>query len=391
MVKKQVPETEKQSVPADKQITERQRSVWLQELSRIQHRFTRGSEILTNPLDIEVGITPKELVYEEGKMKVYRYIPVKDKLYSPPVLISYALVNRQYMLDLQPDRSVIKYLLNQGIDVYIIDWGYPSPADKFITMEDYIEGYLNNAVEKVSHEVQKSSKNKTAPQVNLMGICQGGTFSIIYSALHPEKVKNLVTIVTPVDFHTDTGLLNIWSQGLDINKMVDTLGNIPGDFMNIGFLLLNPFRLMFDKYVNFMEHLEDKDFVNNFIRMEKWIFDSPDQIGETIRQFVRDCYQKNLLIQNRLTIGNKTVNLQDITMPVLNIYAEYDHLVPPACSRTFTDHISSKDKESASYPTGHIGIFVSSQSQRDICPRLGSWLVKHSAMPSSAKASEGSK
>jgi polyhydroxyalkanoate synthase len=349
---------------------EKTKHSWLEEMALLQKKFIKGMEVLTSPLDIEVGVTPKELVYQEDKIKVFRYTPVKNKLCKPPVLFVYALVNKQYMIDLQPDRSIVQYLLNQGIDVYVIDWGYPSAGDRYITLEDYVEGYLNNVVDELRHRAGVS-------QITLAGICQGGTFSIMYSALHPEKIKNLVTIVSPVDFHTDTGLLNVWSQGLDVDKMVDTFGNIPGDFMNIGFLLLNPFRLVSDKYVGLLEHIDNKDFVNNFIRMEKWIFDSPDQAGECFRKFIRDCYQKNLLIQNKFEVGGQIVNLKNITMPVLNIFAEYDNLVPPACSRNFTKYVGSKDTESASFPTGHIGIFVSARSQKEICPRLSAWLIKH--------------
>lgn len=361
------------------QKTETEKGVWLGELTRFQQRFIRGLKVLTSPLDIETGTAPKELIYQEDKMQVFHYTPVKPKLYSPPVLVVYALINRQYMLDLQPSRSIVRYLLNQGHDVYIIDWGYPSAGDKFVTLEDYIEEYLNNAVAQVCTLAGVT-------KLTLMGVCQGGTFSIIYSALHPEQVKNLVTIVTPFDFHTDTGLLNVWAQGLDMDKLVDTLGNVPGDFMNIGFLMLNPFRLVSDKYIKLLDHIDNKDFVNNFIRMEKWIFDSPDQAGEALKQFVRDLYQKNLLKQNKLKIGEKTVNLKNITMPVLNVFGEYDHLVPPACSRNFTDYIASQDKESTAFPTGHIGMFVSSRSQKEICPRLSKWLIKRSTMESAKKA-----
>lgn len=342
------------------------------EMDFLQKKFLKGVEILTSPMDTATAVSPSELVYQEDRMKLFHYTPVKQKLHTPPVLMVYALVNRQYMLDLQPGRSVIQYLLSQGIDVYLIDWGYPSQMDKFITLEDYIDGYLNNAVDKV---LELSGESK----LTIAGICQGGTFSAIYSSLHPDKIKNLITIVAPIDFDTDTGLLNIWAKGLDVDKMAKSFGNIPGDFMNIGFLLMNPFRLVMDKYIGFMINIDDKDFVNNFIRMEKWIFDSPDQAGAAWKQFIRDCYQKNLLIKGELKIGAKTVNLKNITMPVLNIFAEYDHLVPPACSREFTKHVGSKDTEIASFPTGHIGIFVSSKSQKEICPRMSEWIIKRSS------------
>ena len=102
----------------------------------------------------------------------------------------------------------------------------------------------------------------------------------------PEKVQNLITTVTPTNFDTDKGLLNIWMKDIDVDQMVDTYGNMPGDIMNFAFLLLNPARLMIDKYVGFLENMDNKEFVENFVRMEKWIFDSPDVPGETFRQFV---------------------------------------------------------------------------------------------------------
>ena len=173
-------------------------------------------------------------------------------------------------------------------------------------------------------------------RINLMGICMGGTFCVIYSALHPEKIKNLITTVTPTNFDTDKGLLHMWMRNIDPDLLVDTYGNISGDIMNFGFLLLNPARLMIDKYVGFFEHMENKSFVENFVRMEKWIFDSPDLPGETFRQFIKDCYQKNLLIQNRLEVGGMVVDLKNITMPLINFYGKYDHLVPPEACELLT-------------------------------------------------------
>lgn len=212
------------------------------------------------------------------------------------------------MLDLQPERSVVRNFLQAGIDLYMIDWGYPSRKDKYLTIDDHVNGYMDNIVD---HIRQRCDVDK----VNLMGICMGGTFCVIYSALHPDKVKNLITTVCPTNFDTDQGLLHIWMKDVDVDKMIDAFGNMPGDLMNFGFLLLNPARLMIDKYVGFLENMDDKAFVENFIRMEKWIFDSPDVPGETFRQFVRDCYQKNLLIQSKLVVGGRRVDLKSSPCP----------------------------------------------------------------------------
>ncbi|UCD31463.1 MAG: class III poly(R)-hydroxyalkanoic acid synthase subunit PhaC, partial [Desulfobacterales bacterium] len=156
--------------------------------------------------------------------------------------------------------------------------------------------------------------------------------------------------------------------------MVGTYGNIPGDIMNFGFLLLNPARLMIDKYMGFIENMDNKKFVENFIRMEKWIFDSPDVPGETFRQFIKDCYQDNLLIQSKMRVGGKRVNLKNITMPLLNYYGRYDHLVPPEACELLTSKVGSKDVEDICLDTGHIGIYVSSKCQKEFAPRIAGWL-----------------
>ena len=268
--------------------------------------------------DIQIGVTPKEEVYREDKVVLYRFTPKVEHSLNIPILIVYALVNRPYIVDLQEGRSLVANLLNLGMDVYITDWGYPSRSDRFLTLDDYINGYINNCVDVVRdrHNLE---------QINLLGICQGGAFSLCYSSIYPEKVKNLITMVTPVDFHIKEGLLNVWggstlgSQALDVDLMVDTLGNIPGDFMNLEFLLLKPFQLGIQKYIDLLDTIESEDKLLNFLRMEKWIFDSPDQAGEAYRQFMKDFYQGNKLIKGEVEIGEKRVNLENIRIPILNI------------------------------------------------------------------------
>ncbi len=320
--------------------------------------------------DVDVDTAPKKLVFREDKMRVLHYEPMVDEPHPMPILIVYALVNRQYMMDLQTNRSLIRNLLRMGMDVYIIDWGYPGKMDRFLTMEDYIEGYIDHAVDAV---LADSGRNR----LTLLGVCQGGTFSLIYTALHQDKIENLICMVTPVDFHVDDGLLNVWAQPMDVDAIVEAFGVVPGDFLNLGFLMLKPFQLMVDKYVGLLENLDNKDVVENFLRMEKWIFDSPDQAGEAYRQFLKDLYQGNKLARGELEIGGRRVDLKNITCPVLNIFGEKDHLVPPSSSRPITDLVGSKDTAVLSFPVGHIGIYVSSRSQREIGPKLVAWLKEH--------------
>ena len=327
----------------------------------------KASDVLLEPLDTEIAVTPYDVVYEEDRVKLKHYKPTVEIKLKRPLLVVYALINRETMLDLQPGRSVVQNFLQEGIDVYMIDWGYPARKDRYLTIDDHVNGYIDNVVDFI---LDKHNLNK----IHLMGICMGGTFCVIYSALHPEKIKNLVTTVTPTNFDTNQGLLHIWMKDMDVDRIVDTYGNIPGDIMNMGFLLLNPARLMIDKYVGFIENMANKTFVENFVRMEKWIFDSPDVPGETFRQFVRDCYQKNLLIQSKMEVGGKRVDLKKITMPLLNYYGKYDHLVPPEACELLTSKVGSKDVEDICLDTGHIGIYVSSKYQKEFAPRIARWL-----------------
>jgi polyhydroxyalkanoate synthase subunit PhaC len=285
------------------------------------------------------------------------------------VLIVYALVNRQYMLDLQPDRSFIRNMLKFGLDVYIIDWGYPTKVDMYLTMDDYINGYLDNCVD----AIRGQSK---CDKVSLMGVCQGGTFSAIYSALHPEKVQNLVTLVAPIDFATNDGLLFNWSKFMNVDALVENYRVIPGDILNEGFLMLMPFNLNIKKYIDMLDVMEDKEKLLNFLRMEKWIFDSPGQAGECLRQFVKDCYQGNKLAKGELRVGDHVVNLKNITMPLLNIYASADHLVPPAATKPLNDLVGSDDKTLYEFQGGHIGVFVGSRSQKELAPAIAGWLTE---------------
>jgi len=341
----------------------------LKYLNEVQSKLMKGSELLTDIEEIDVGTAAKELIYAEDKLELHHYKPLAGKACGVPIMITYALVNRAYMLDIQPDRSFIRNLLNLGLDVYMIDWGYPTQADRYLSMDDYINGYMNNCVE----AVRKHSKSD---KVSLMGICQGGTFSGIYSALYPEKVHNLITLVAPFDFATNDGLLFNWSKDMDIDALVDAYGVVPGDVLNESYLMLMPFNLNIKKYIDMLEVLEDKDKLINFLRMEKWIFDSPGQAGECLRQFVKDLYQGNKLSKGELTLGNKTVNLKNITMPILNIYASADHLVPPAATKPFNDLVSSIDKTLYEFKGGHIGVFVGSRSQKELAPAISKWLIE---------------
>jgi len=357
-------------------------AVYLKEMEKYAHRLYQISETMMAKSDVDLATCPKELVFQEDIVSLYHFPSKEKKRCQVPLLINYALVNRETMMDLEEGKSLIRNLLSLGIDIYMIVWGYPSRAERYVTLDDYIDMYIDDCVSYVlkTHDIDR---------LNMMGVCQGGTFSAIYTALYPEKIRNLITMVTPIDFHTEDGLLNIWSRYLNTDLAVETMGNIPGDLMNFIFLILKPYQLMIDKYVSFVESARNPKAIENFLRMEKWIFDSPDQAGEAFRKFVKEMYQKNSLIKGELEIGGRKVDLKRIDMPVLNIYAEKDHLVPPSSSNVFSRYTGSKDFTDKCFPVGHIGVYVSSKTQRDLAPLIADWLVLRStAKPVKRKKSK---
>jgi polyhydroxyalkanoate synthase len=339
-----------------------------EEMLDFSRKLSHGMENLLNAKKIDTGVSPRDEVYREDKLVLYRYrVPEGVERNPVPLLIVYALVNRPYMTDIQEDRSTIKGLLATGQDVYLIDWGYPDHADRSLTLDDYINGYIDRCAD---HICETHGLNA----INILGICQGGAFSLCYASLHQEKVRNLVTMVTPVDFKTEDNLLSAWVQHMDVDLAVDTMGNIPGELLNWTFLSLKPFSLTGQKYVNMVDVLDNPDRIKNFLRMEKWIFDSPDQAGETFRQFIKDFYQKNGLIEGGIEIGGREIDLANVTCPVLNIYAMQDHLVPPASSKALEGRTGSKDYTELAFPGGHIGIYVSGKAQKEVTPAIGNWL-----------------
>ena len=340
----------------------------LRELGELQGKLAGSIRVLQAAADVQFGCSDKDPVYREGKLTLFHYRPLAPPTGAPPLLIVYALVNRPYMMDLQPDRSLIRRLLELGLDIYLIDWGYPDAADRYIDLHDYIDGYIDRCVSAVLEQHR-------LPALNLLGVCQGGSLSLCYTALHPERVRNLITMVTPVDFHTPENLLAKWVRALDLDALVDAHGVVPGDLLNAAYVSLMPFRLLQQKYVNLVD-LQDQSQADNFMRMEKWIFDSPAQAGEAFRQFGRWFFQENRLALGTLAIGSRPVDLKRIVQPVLNIYGKQDHLVPPSASTALERLVGTTDYMALGLDAGHIGMYVSSRAQRELPQAIAYWLSR---------------
>jgi polyhydroxyalkanoate synthase subunit PhaC len=257
--------------------------------------------------------------------------------------------------------------LAEGLDVYLIDWGYPDGADRFTTLADYINDHVAGCVEHIL-------KAHRLDALNVLGVCQGGVLSLCFSALYSQRVKNLITMVTPVDFHTRADLLSKWVRKIDVAAWVGD-GNVSGDTLNQLFLSLMPFRLTQQKYVDLMAGSPDRERVENFMRVEQWIFDSPDQAGAAFREFVTWFYQENRLMQNRLEISGRKVDLRTLNIPILNLIGKRDHLVPPDASLALQKLVGSKDYTALELDLGHIGMYISARAQHEVPAAIAKWLA----------------
>ena len=333
-----------------------------------------ADEQLDRVASVGVGETPSEVVYTENKLELLHYEPLTDEPHDVPILITYALINRPFILDLQPDRSVVRRLLEAGHDVYLVDWNEPSRLDQHLTLDDYVSRYIDNCVDVVRERSGQES-------INVLGYCMGGTMAAMYAALHPEKVRSLGLMAAGLYFEDQSGgVLELWGDDAhyDPEDVTEAFGNMPAEMLDVGFALMDPVSNFVSKYVRFYDNIEDDDFVENFARMERWLDEGIDVAGEAYKEFLTDVYQGNKLYENELYLDGKHVDVSKIDMPMLLIMGEYDHLIPCGASEPFADVVGTDDVEQIKYPTGHIGLSVSSSSHEDVWPRVAEWFYEKS-------------
>jgi polyhydroxyalkanoate synthase len=355
----------------------------IKEFTAFTRRMQQGRDLLdkTKDSDVQIATTPKREVFRQDKTVLYHYTPTHKKTIATPVLVVYGLVGRYTMADLQEDRSLVRNLLAQGVDLYVVDWGTPTRSDRWLTLEDYIDGYLGDCVDFIRRQ-QKVDK------VSLLGICEGGVFTTCYAARNPGKVKSLVLTITPIDFHAVSkdapmhhGLIGLWARSMtadDVDRLIEANGNLPGELMSFVFSMMTPVNALTKYNLGLFDVMDDEKKLLNFLRMEKWLADRPDHPGEAAKQWLKDLYQGNQLVKGEFRLGGEKVNLKRIDMPVLNVFAEEDHIIPPKSTQALKALIGTKRYTELPLPGGHVGVFVSGKSQGILGKNIFGWLKSHS-------------
>lgn len=340
-------------------------------------RYVKGVKAIVDSYDIPVGLTPKETVWTLNKTKLYRYNPVKppEERYPVPLLLVYALINKPFIFDLAPGRSFIEFMVNEGFDVYLLDWGAPGLEDKNTSFDDYVTEYLHRSVRKV----QRISGSK---EISMLGYCLGATIAVTYAAIYPEvALRNLILLTAPIDFSEQPeGSMAMWlDEGrLDVDKLVDTYGNVPGELIRYWAKMLKPVENFAGAYVNLLKMMDDEGAVRGWQAINRWVEDVIPFAGEAFRQFVEVYLRRNSLIKGEHTIDGKVVDLVNIQAALLNVVAKYDHLVAQSQSMSIMELVSSHDKQLMVIPSTHVGIMASSSARYKLWPELVNWLSERS-------------
>lgn len=338
------------------------------EVERTITRATRSIDVIFNREEPEVGLTPKDVLYSRGTLRLYHYHAMSDEVYRIPVVFVMSLISKPYILDLTPGVSFVEFLLKSGFDVFMIDWGVPRPEDSKLRLEDYTTDFIPACVEKIREATGER-------EISFIGYCMGGMLSLIYGGLHDDApMANLVTIATPVNFE-GMGLFKQWTdkRWFDVDRIVDTLGNIPPEMMYRSFEMLRPAdRLV--SYVRLWDNLWNDTYVKHYRLMNKWTGEQIPFPGECFRQATKELSWENKLYKGELQIAGETVDLKRITCPVLNAMAQHDHIAPYEATNELTELVGSEEKEDLLLKGGHVSLVAGPNAVMRLWPKVNEWL-----------------
>jgi len=303
----------------------------------------------------------------EGKASLLYYPPLNDPA-ARPLLLVYSLVNRVHVLDLAPGHSLVERLQRLGHPVYVLDWGRPNASDAGLSLADYVCGYLSTAVGLVR-------RHGGARTIDLLGICQGGSLALCLASLEPRAFNRLVTLVTPVDFHTPGDVLADLARVLDLPALLAPDGNLPGAVLAALFGMLRPLRGAGAARAPWLDVGVDTEKIERLRRLLAWQADYPDQAGRAWLEFVTACYRENRLLQGTLVLDRHVVDLRRLRLPVLNVFARADHLVPPAASQALGRAMGSRRYQELAIEGGHVGVFAGRRSLEIVPPAISRFLT----------------
>ena len=338
-----------------------------EEVERSLQRGVKGLQYLSAEAP-DVGMTPKDEIYSRGTLRLFHYKPQVDEVYRVPILLVMSLVSRSYIFDLTPGQSLVEFLLKQGYDVYMIDWGEPRPDDSRLRMENYVLDFIPDCIDRVLEDCDE-------PDLSLTGYCMGGSLALMYAALHSDgPLKNLVCFTTPYNYD-GMGLFKEFSdpKHFDVDRIVDTLGNVPAEMMVRSFEMLRPVSRVAGR-IRLWDNMWNDEFVRSYRVFDRWANEQIPFPGECFRQSTKELQWANKLYKGEFRLGGKLVDVSRIHVPFLNVMAEHDHIVPYEAARELVDAVGSEDKQAIVLKGGHVSLIAGPNAVRRMWPALDAWL-----------------
>jgi polyhydroxyalkanoate synthase len=348
------------------QLLQESRNQWL-------NTTRRWVEVLTVDPSPPIGCSPKDVIWRKNKSKLYRYRNFSGIRFRTPVLFVYALINKPYILDLTPGMSIIEYLVERGFDVYLLDWGQFYWEDRNLGFADLVHDYIRQAVIRVA-------RTSGSEEISLVGYCMGGTLSTMYTALYAKpRIRNLIYIASPLDFE-EAGIAGrrMQSPGFDVDRVVETLGLIPRDLVDCGLRMLNPVNNYIGTYSRLWRMLDDGGSVEAWKLLNKWMIDGINFPGQAFRDWVKDFYQNNALIQDQIYVRGQRVELSRIQSNILALSGLRDHIVAPHQTTNALAHFGSQETECRQYKVGHGGLVFGKVAREQVFPDVAAWLAEKS-------------
>jgi len=346
-----------------------------EQLLGMAEKFGNFSKVINRK--VPIAQTPKELVWTLNKAKLYRYVPVvpEEKRHPVPLLLVFALMNRPYILDLKPGHSFVEFMVKNGYDLYLLDWGSPGPEDKNLKFDDYTLDYMPRAI-------RKMKAISGSEEFSLLGWCIGAILTTVYAALRADEgLRNLILLTAPLDFSDKERITFArWvdERYFDVDKVLAAFGNMPGEMIDYGAKALKPVENYVGNYLKLWDNLDNPQVVEAWQAMNTWVTDNVALAGGAFRQLVVDLYRNDRLMRNEWMIRGERVDLGRIKANLLTVIAEGDHITPPCQSAAIISKVSSKDKELFRIPGGHIGIMAGSGADKRTWPHIEGWLAPRS-------------
>ncbi len=330
------------------------------------------AHVIATARDAPVGLTAKTVVWRKNKAQLFRYTRATSATRRTPVFLCPPLINRAYILDLRPGASFVEYLLSQGHDVFMLDWGVWGPEDRNIDITALVTRYRPRAL-------REAERDAGAP-LTLLGYCIGGVLAACYLSLHPDApVKNFALLTTPIDF-SHAGKFGTWTAkgAFPIEKLRDTFDTIPGELVGLGANLLNPASSYLGTYLQLYERMREPGFdARAWQAMYRWINEGTPFPAAAYYQWITEFYQDNKLVRDRLEMDGRPVRLSAIRVPVLNVAAMTDSIAPRPTTSAILGRVSSHDREELVVQGGHVGIVVGRTAKQDLWPKVGDWMRRH--------------